>query len=99
MNRNSLRIKESFEIKKDISHETFLDKLIDSINNGDLSGLYDIEDYDNGPEIFNCTPYSSVFIKEGIKQIGKNIYLQAYFDNENSVNRYYDLVSYVSEHI
>ena len=55
-----------------------------------------LENFDNGPEVFNCTSYSSVFIKDGIKKIGKNIYLQAYFDNENSVNRYYDLVSYIS---
>jgi glyceraldehyde 3-phosphate dehydrogenase len=86
-----------FELIKNISKDNFITELNNAINNGELKNLYDIEDYDNGPEIFNCTPYSSVFIKDGIKKIDKNIYLQSYFDNENSVNRYYDLISYVSE--
>ena len=29
------------------------------------------------------------------KKLGNNIYLQAYFDNENSVNRYFDLANYI----
>ena len=44
----------------------------------------------------NCTPYSSVIIREGIKIKNNNIYLPAYFDNENSVNRYYDLIDFIA---
>ena len=86
-----------FHLKKDVTQKTFIDDLEDSIHNGYLNKLYDIEDYDNGPEIFNCTPYSSVFIKDGINKVGDNFYLQAYFDNENSVNRYYDLLLFISK--
>jgi glyceraldehyde 3-phosphate dehydrogenase len=85
-----------FELNEEVSQKKFIDKLTISSQDGVLSDLYDLENFDNGPEVFNCTSYSSVIIKDGIKKIGKNIYLQAYFDNENSVNRYYDLVSYIS---
>ena len=37
----------------------------------------------------NCTDYSTVFIREAIKSLNDNFYLQGYFDNENSVNRLY----------
>jgi len=63
---------------------------------GDLKGLYDIDEVDIGPEVYNCTTFSSVFIKENIKVINNQVYLPAYFDNENSVNRYYDLLNYIT---
>jgi len=85
-----------FQLRENVTQKMLIDKLKKSIHNGYLNNLYDIEDYDNGPEIFNCTPYSSVFIKDGIKKVGDNFYFQAYFDNENSVNRYYDLISFIS---
>ena len=45
----------------------------------------------------NCTRFSTVFIKEGIKQLNGNIYLQGYFDNENSVNRFFDLTNFIAK--
>jgi len=88
-----------FRINKKVSIEGFINDLEISIKEGDLKGLYGLNDKDTGPEIHNCTTYSTVFIKEGIKQVGDNVYLQGYFDNENSVNRYYDLASYISHQI
>jgi len=77
----------------------FIKELEISINKGQLHGLYDIDEVDIGPDVHNCTVFSSVFIKEGIKIINDQIYLFAYFDNENSVNRFYDLADYISNQI
>ena len=84
-----------FEVKEEVTLEKFISKLDNSIKNGRLKGLYGIDESDIGPEVYNCTTFSSVFIKEGIKKLGNSIYLQAYFDNENSVNRYFDLANYI----
>ena len=85
-----------FELKYDVCIKDFLKILTNSINTNELHGLYNISEIDNGPESFNCTPYSANFIKDSIRKIGKNIYIHAYFDNENSVNRYYDVANYLS---
>ena len=52
---------------------------------------------DKGPEAHNLSTYSAVIIKENIKMIKDQVYLSCYFDNENSVNRFYDLANYVVE--
>jgi len=68
-----------------------------SIHEGELKDLYGMDEVDIGAEIYNCTTFSSVFIKENIKVINNSIYLPAYFDNENSVNRYHDLINYICD--
>lgn len=73
--------------------DEFVADLEHSIHEGELKGLYGLDEVDIGPEVHNCTTFSSVFIKEGIKVINNSVYLPAYFDNENSVNRYYDLIN------
>ncbi len=85
-----------FEFKEGVHKEKFIDDLAVAIAEGDLKGLYGMEDMDIGPEVYNCTTHSAVFIKENIRAVGKNIYLHSYFDNENSVNRFYDLANHVS---
>ena len=70
--------------------------LEESMNEGALKNLYGICDVDTGPEAHNCTPFSSVIVKENIAVKQDSIYLPAYFDNENSVNRYYDLINFIS---
>tara|TARA_B110000008_G_C16912705_1_gene541379 strand:- start:145 stop:1140 length:996 start_codon:yes stop_codon:yes gene_type:complete len=67
-----------------------------AINEGPLKGLYGLCEVDTGPEVHNCTPYSSVIVEENMAVKQDSIYLPAYFDNENSVNRYFDLVDYIS---
>jgi len=69
-----------------------------SISEGELKGLYGMKEVDNGPEEHKCTPFSSVIIKEKSRLLKNQLYLFAYFDNENSVNRYYDLVSFIASH-
>ena len=85
-----------FRLKKCPSLDKFIETIESSIRNGELKGLYNIHDQDRGPEVHNCTPYSAVFIKENIKIIKDQVYIFAYFDNENSVNRYYDLANYIA---
>ena len=67
-----------------------------AITDGNLRGLYGLDEIDIGPEVHNCTTFSTVFIREGIKSLNGNLYFQGYFDNENSVNRFYDLVNYIA---
>lgn len=62
-----------------------------------LAGLYAMDVADIGPEVYNCTTYSAVLIRNAIRVLGDDVYLQTYFDTENSVNRYYDLTSYIAE--
>jgi len=67
-----------------------------AIGSGELAGLYGLETADRGPEPYNCTTYSAVLVEDSIRVIGDNAYLQGYFDTENSVNRFYDLVQYIA---
>jgi glyceraldehyde 3-phosphate dehydrogenase len=84
-----------FRLNNCPSIDQFLFDIEASIKDGDLHGLYDIHEVDIGPEVHNCSTFSSVFIKEGIKVIDDQVYIFSYFDNENSVNRFYDLANYI----
>jgi glyceraldehyde 3-phosphate dehydrogenase len=85
-----------FRTKELVDLDTFLTDLDEVMNRGELKYLYGLDDKDIGPEVHNCTNYSTVFIKEAIKSLNDNFYLQGYFDNENSVNRFYDLADFIS---
>lgn len=63
---------------------------------GALSGLYAVEADDRGPEAHVCSPFSTVFVRDKARLVGDNLYLQGYFDNENSAARYYDLVNHLA---
>ena len=63
----------------------------------ELKELYKIDEVDIGPEVHNCSMYSAVLIKENIKIINNQLYIFSYFDNENSVNRYYDLTNHLAD--
>ena len=84
-----------FRLNNCPSIDQFLFDIEISIKDGDLHGLYDIHEVDIGPEVHNCSTFSSVFIKEGIKVINDQVYIFSYFDNENSVNRFYDLANFI----
>lgn len=88
-----------FRVKKVISCAKFTKLLEKEMLYGQLKGLYSIINHDTGPKEYKLTTYSSVIVKSNIKILGQNIYLQAYFDNENSVNRYFDLLSYIIREI
>ena len=85
-----------FRVKELVDLNTFIKDLNEAINDGELKHLYGLDYKDIGPEVYNCTDYSTIFIKEAIKCLNDNFYLQGYFDNENSVNRFYDLANFIS---
>jgi len=86
-----------FRLKNEVSLEEFLAEFEDAIAHGPLKGLYGLDEVDIGPEVHNCTTFSTDFIKENIKIVGNNLYMQGYFDTENSVNRYFDLVDFAAK--
>ena len=86
-----------FKLQNVTNQDDIISKLEYACSTGVLKGLYSLEEKDTGPEVHNCTTFSSVFIKEGIKLVGDNLYIFAYFDNENSVNRYFDVIQSVSQ--
>lgn len=85
-----------FKLNKNISKEDFIKDFSQACSEGELKSLYNLEKNDKGPEAYNCTTYSAVFVEENIRVLNDNLYLHGYFDNENSVNRYFDLVNYIS---
>jgi len=85
-----------FRLKKCPTLNQFIRTLENAIYEGKLKGLYNMHDADRGPEVHNCTPFSAVFIKENLKIVKDQVYIFSYFDNENSVNRYYDLANYIA---
>jgi glyceraldehyde 3-phosphate dehydrogenase len=86
-----------FRLENCPSKELFINDIEKSISEGNLYGLYDIHDSDLGPEVHNCTTFSSIFVRDNIKIINDQVYLFSYFDNENSVNRFFDLANYISK--
>ena len=64
---------------------------------GRLKGLYSIQEKDNGPSQHQNSKYSAVLIKENSYIKEKDLYINAYFDNENSVNRFFDLTNFLSK--
>lgn len=85
-----------FELDRVTSLERILYDLDEAMIGGSLNGLYIFDKEDRGPEVHKCSPYSTIIIRSKARLLGNNLYLQAYFDNENSANRYFDLVNYLS---
>jgi glyceraldehyde 3-phosphate dehydrogenase len=86
-----------FRVNKKINLQEFLKVFKKGIRNGMLKDLYSMIKFDTGPEVNKFTTSSSVFIENAVEIKNNSIYLHAYFDNENSVNRYYDLLNYISK--
>jgi glyceraldehyde 3-phosphate dehydrogenase len=85
-----------FKVSRNIDLSAFINDLKDSLNSGELNGLYSLDKTDLGPEVINCSPFSAVFVEDQIQVVNNNIYIFAYFDNENSVNRYFDLLQFIA---
>lgn len=88
-----------FHVKHCPSVASFLTKLKRNFKTGYLKNLYILDKSDRGPAAYKFSTYSIVLIKADIKIIGDNIYLYGYFDNENSVSRYFDIVQYIIKSI
>lgn len=85
-----------FHVQKATSKEKFVQNLQHAIRNGVLKNIYGMDSIDRGAHSYKFSTYSSVIVKNLIKVTGNDIYISSYFDNENSVNRYYDLASYIA---
>lgn len=88
-----------FKLKNVPSKSQFLSRLLEGVKIGDLQNLYNIDTVDYGPDKYLNSTFSAVFIEEKIKIIGDNLYLFGYFDNENSANRYFDLIQFLADRI
>ncbi len=85
-----------FRLKAGDSEESIKAFIRDAIKAGSLRRLYGLVATDNGPEEHKFTSHSAVLVEPSIRRVGENLYLSAYFDNENSVNRYFDLTNYLT---
>ena len=88
-----------FRFKKPINRESFIHDLQNAMVEGSLKSLYFFDKVDIGPEVYNCTPFSTIIIEDAVKVIGDNVYIHGYFDNENSVNRFFDLTDYIARQL
>ena len=84
-----------FLLKKTKNLSTIIKSLKNEIKNGSLKNLYSIKKNDLGPEVHKFSTSSAVIIEDLIKLRGNFLYITCYFDNENSVNRYYDTLNYI----
>ena len=74
-------------------------KVISMIKNYAGDYLYNTLEFDLGPNSALMSKYSAEIILEQSRKVDKHLYLSAYFDTENSVNRFYDLVNTESGYI
>lgn len=88
-----------FRLESEVSKVNVLAALQEGFSGEELGGLYGLCDFDSGPERFNCSSHSAVFIEDAVKGIGNNLYLQAYCDTENSANRFFDLADCLSTRV
>ncbi|MBF8273271.1 MAG: putative glyceraldehyde 3-phosphate dehydrogenase [Magnetococcales bacterium] len=77
--------------------DEILSTLDRAVVDGPLQHLYGIDAVDRGPEVHKLTSFSAVIVRSGVRLLDGNLYLQGYFDNENSVNRYFDLVNFMAK--
>lgn len=86
-----------FRLRSRVNIREIISTLDREIKHGVLKRFYSIDDVDHGSEAYKFSPSSAVIIKENLKLVGDRLFVNAYFDNENSVNRFYDLSQYVIE--
>ena len=88
-----------FRLDSTTNSKDFLAFLQNEIHKGKLRKLYATVPKDEGPSGHKFTSHSAVIIESSVEVLNQNAYIQAYFDNENSVNRFYDLTQYISKEI
>ncbi len=80
-----------FATKKKIDLEDFINELDNEIQKGTLKNLYGLNAAEKKPSDYLLTSKNLELVKKNIKLKNGNIYLQGYFDNENSVTRFFDI--------
>ncbi|CAN1606796.1 K00134 GAPDH, gapA; glyceraldehyde 3-phosphate dehydrogenase (phosphorylating) [Candidatus Pelagibacterales bacterium] len=84
-----------FSVQNKITLEKFIKHLKKEIDVGELKNIYGYSNKDSDPNNFNLTKNSMEIIIPNIAIKNQNIYVHGYFDNENSVNRFFDLSNYI----
>lgn len=84
-----------FKLQKKWEIQEIFDAIL-QIKSDDNKKLYIVRSEDRGSHSAILSEYSAEIIKNNSRKVGENLYLGAYFDNENSVNRYFDLINYVT---
>ena len=77
-----------FTLKKKINSKN----IINFLNKKKIKKLYKLIEFDNGPDSCREINFNAVFIKNSIKIKKNDLYIQSYFDNENSAYQFYVLV-------
>ena len=88
-----------FATKKKVDLENFINDLGNEIKNGSLKDLYGFNNNEGKPSDYLMTPKNLELIKKNIKLKHDNIYLQGYFDNENSGTRFFDIANLLCDMI
>jgi glyceraldehyde 3-phosphate dehydrogenase len=71
-------------------------ELQEAFESGPLNTLYSFDEPGQTSENHLNSTFSAILRRDGLRFVGSNLYISCYFDNENSVNRYYDLVNIVA---
>lgn len=87
-----------FRLQNAPTIEHFIEAFQHELKNGSLYGIYNCIKTDSGPQQHKFSPFSATIIETQCRIIGNNLYIHAYFDNENSVNRFYDLANFIAQH-
>ena len=85
-----------FELHKPVCIQEIITELKEATTSGSLHGLYDIEKHSKDANEYKFTKFSAVLFQKSIRVVGKNLYISAFFDNENSAIRYLDLVNFIA---
>lgn len=83
-----------FQLQEKCSMIDFISVIEDIRGGWSSNNLYKCHDSDMGASASLLSPYSLEIILDQSRIAGRNLYLSGYFDTENSVNRYFDLVAY-----
>jgi len=85
-----------FKLEKSFDMNSVIN-CIEAIKSKRSENLYKFYETDPGQYASLLSSFSAEFVLEQCRKVGQNLYLSAYFDTENSVNRYYDLIETIEE--
>jgi glyceraldehyde 3-phosphate dehydrogenase len=90
------RIDLRFELQKSFQLNDIV-KTVEKISNKTGHNLYRFLEVDTGPNDSLLSVHSAEFLLSQSRKVGQTLYISGYFDTENSVNRYYDLINSIGK--
>jgi glyceraldehyde 3-phosphate dehydrogenase len=90
------RIDLRFELERSFELNDIV-KTVEKISNKTGLKLYRFLEVDTGPDDSLLSIHSTEFLLSQSRKVGQTLYLSGYFDTENSVNRYYDLINTIGK--